>query len=422
MAFDARIERGEIQVMPHDHVVTACKCEPAKRESIRYVIQSLTSPLSHVLHASGMIQDDFILNQHRSGVKRVFASKVDAFRNIDSAMGLLNAVQSSVACSSIASLFGSIGQSNYSAANAIVDCLVHKKRAHEGAAQASVQWGAWREIGMASRENAYIRHIEAIGYGSLDPCIGLGIIGHLFAGWATSIAVSPFDWLKVSNTMPRSSLLRHVLPAPTCEATSNVISEDQVQVRVRRLIKMLFGGDANDYISTASLGLDSLLANDLKMEIDSEFGISSPATLAYDFPTIKTLSDYIVSALHVTPARADVPQASTVASTRRCRKMIAGHQLQTSAQNDLPMDAISRAHRWRWDNDRCLDVTNMFFPLLSGFFDQCTMFDAALFGIPEVGSSPSRSTAANVIRSVVSSRKRNERTQFVQCFCRHHVI
>jgi hypothetical protein len=39
-----------------------------------------------------MIQDDFILNQHRSGVKRVFASKVDAFRNIDSAMGLLNAV------------------------------------------------------------------------------------------------------------------------------------------------------------------------------------------------------------------------------------------------------------------------------------------------------------------------------------------
>ncbi len=384
MAFDARIERGEIQVMPHDHVVTACKCEPAKRESIRYVIQSLTSPLSHVLHASGMIQDDFILNQHRSGVKRVFASKVDAFRNIDSAMGLLNAVQSSVACSSIASLFGSIGQSNYSAANAIVDCLVHKKRAHEGAAQASVQWGAWREIGMASRENAYIRHIEAIGYGSLDPCIGLGIIGHLFAGWATSIAVSPFDWLKVSNTMPRSSLLRHVLPAPTCEATSNVISEDQVQVRVRRLIKTLFGGDANDYISTASLGLDSLLANDLKMEIDSEFGISSPATLAYDFPTIKTLSDYIVSALHVTPARADVPQASTVASTRRCRKMIAGHQLQTSAQNDLPMDAISRAHRWRWDNDRCLDVTNMFFPLLSGFFDQCTMFDAALFGIPEV--------------------------------------
>ncbi len=115
MAFDARIERGEIQVMPHDHVVTACKCEPAKRESIRYVIQSLTSPLSHVLHASGMIQDDFILNQHRSGVKRVFASKVDAFRNFDSAMGLLNAVQSSVACSSIASLFGSIGQSNYSA-------------------------------------------------------------------------------------------------------------------------------------------------------------------------------------------------------------------------------------------------------------------------------------------------------------------
>ena len=130
--------------------------------------------------------------------------------------------------------------------------------------------------------------------------------------------------------------------------------------------------------------LDSLLANDLKMEIDSEFGISSPATLAYDFPTIKTLSDYIVSALHVTPARADVPQASTVASTRRCRKMIAGHQLQTSAQNDLPMDAISRAHRWIWDNDRCLDVTNMFFPLLIGFFDQCTMFDAALFGIPEV--------------------------------------
>ena len=384
--FDARIERGDIQVMPHNHVMTTCKYESARRENIRYVIQSMTSPLSHVLHASGMIQDDFVSSQHHSGVKRVFAAKVDAFQNIDSATGFLHAVQSSVTFSSIASLFGSIGQCNYGAANAVVDCLVYKKHAHEGAAQANVQWGAWREIGMASRKNAYIRHIEAIGYGSIDPRVGLGVIAHLFAGWSpTSLVVSPFDWLKMSSTAPRSNLLRHVLPILTCKSTSNVeISEDEVQVRIRRLIKTLFGSDADDYTSMASLGLDSLLANDLKMEIDNEFGISSPVTLAYDFPTIKTLTDYIASALHVTPSRTDVPQKSTVASTLRCRKMIVGHQLQTSAHSDLPIDAISRTNRWRWDNEYWLDVFQNMFPLSAGFFEQCTMFDAALFGIAEV--------------------------------------
>ena len=47
----------------------------------------------------------------------------------------------------VAAMFGSSGQVNYGAANAILDNLARYRR-HQGLAATSIQWGAWAEVGM----------------------------------------------------------------------------------------------------------------------------------------------------------------------------------------------------------------------------------------------------------------------------------
>lgn len=52
--------------------------------------------------------------------------------------------------------------------------------------------------------------------------------------------------------------------------------------------------------STAPLmaaGLDSLAAVELKNAVSSKFGVSLPATLAFDYPTLEALSKFIAANL-----------------------------------------------------------------------------------------------------------------------------
>ena len=52
--------------------------------------------------------------------------------------------------SSVAALFGPVGQSNHAAANAFEDSFAHYRRAL-GLPALSIQWGGWKDVGAAAR-------------------------------------------------------------------------------------------------------------------------------------------------------------------------------------------------------------------------------------------------------------------------------
>jgi hypothetical protein len=107
--------------------------------------------------------------------------------------------------SSVASLLGSPGQSNYAAANAGLDGLASQLTA-SGVPAVSVQWGAWAGGGMAAADAQTAARVERMGMSLISPAAGLatleGVLGQLntaaavAAGAPAVVAAVPFNWDK----------------------------------------------------------------------------------------------------------------------------------------------------------------------------------------------------------------------------------
>ena len=100
--------------------------------------------------------------------------------------------------SSVASLLGSPGQANYSAANAALDSAATTASAL-GLPALSVQWGAWAGGGMAAGDAGTAARVERTGMAMVTPSLGLRALEAALSATASSLAaavisVTPFLW------------------------------------------------------------------------------------------------------------------------------------------------------------------------------------------------------------------------------------
>ena len=122
-------------------------------DGLRDLGSSLGRPITGVVHGAGLEDSKLVADKGYDVFDRVVRVKVDGWRAL---LGAVNASGLDVpefACcfTSVAGRFGNGGQTDYAAANSILDAEMARLTATSSARGVAIGWTGWRDVGMATR-------------------------------------------------------------------------------------------------------------------------------------------------------------------------------------------------------------------------------------------------------------------------------
>jgi myxalamid-type polyketide synthase MxaE and MxaD len=258
-------------------------------------------------------------------------------------VGALGELDELVLYSSIAALLPMPGQAGYAAGNAFLDAIADHLGAC-GRKALSVQWGFWDgssddldgEAGQpdahdaATFKDAARQMAEACGMRGFAPERGLDVLDRLLAGDAHRAMVVPVDWsgwgtARAGRPMALVADLVASAAPPTAAAPHGPTLREQlaaappadhgdlVEATVRRLLGQVLKQPEARIDGTqpfGAMGLDSLMAVELRNRLETATQLTLSATLAWNHPCVRDLSAHLLERLAGTAA----PESSTAAS------------------------------------------------------------------------------------------------------------
>jgi NADPH:quinone reductase-like Zn-dependent oxidoreductase/acyl carrier protein len=284
-------------------------------DELRHVLARIDAelpPLRGVIHAAGLLQDGVLVQQTWARARSVLSAKARGAWHLHNLLAERR-LDFFVLYSAAGWLLGAAGQGVYAAANAALDALASARRAL-GLPALSVAWGRW-EAGMAAQaSDAWIeRGVEAIGgaeaFDQLD---------RLLRSEVVAAVVAHVDWSRFLSRAPGgmdTQFFRRVSPKGTKTASEaragslatelgglpmsrrRAVLGDHIVGRAKHLLGL--GPDANVDAQRPlkDIGLDSLMAVELRNTLARSLGRNLPATLLFDYPTVDALLGHLLEAL-----------------------------------------------------------------------------------------------------------------------------
>ena len=288
----------------------------SQKEDVTKILESIEAslpPLRGIVHAAGVLDDGLLQQMSWERFTQVMASKVQGAWYLHTLTEHLP-LDFFICFSSIASVLGSPGQGNYSAANAFMDALAHYRRGM-GLPGLSINWGPWAEGGMAARLGS--QHQNRILTQGLIPISaegGLQILADLLAQDSTQVGVLSINWPDFLKQLPVGTKMPFLSAFTSTVGQSKIGKSDFIQrlevtrveerrellvIHVREQAARVLGVTLPEQIglreSLLELGIDSLMAVELRNHLQSSLGKSISSTVLFDYPTLDKLVDYLVS-------------------------------------------------------------------------------------------------------------------------------
>ena len=304
-------------------VITATG-DVSREEDVRSVLNDIgrtKRPLGGIVHAAGVLDDGVLEAQTWERFATVMAPKVLGAWHLHR---LAPPVDFFVLFSSGAAIGGSAGQANHAAANAFEDALAWYRQAH-GQPTVSINWGPWADVGAAADRRvsgpSFLRQIAPKdGLLALEACLRRDSTSGRLAH--AQMAVLAADWSQTASTrsaLLSSDLFRELAPSvrtaagPAAAQAGNATGTLRDRLRdtapnrrraalndhVRMLTVKVLGLEESAALDIheplRQLGLDSLMAVELRNLLATAVGRTLPATITFDHPTVSALADYLAA-------------------------------------------------------------------------------------------------------------------------------
>ncbi|CAM5707027.1 type I polyketide synthase [Mycolicibacterium aubagnense] len=435
-----RIEALRAQHGCDVRAITADVANPHDVARLMSTVRAELPPLAGVVHAAGENSTTPLATLEDAELERVFSGKVWGAWYLSEAIvqggrsdgkGSGQGLDFFLSTSSISAVWGSYGQTAYSAANAFLDGLTWRLR-EQGVPGMSVNFGPWgaggkgEAAGMADLDAR--AQLERRGVRTLSPADALtGMADVMTAGGAPAEAVvARMDWAKflpvysqagtrallaeVSREVPESVSASGAIGASGNTRLVEQLIAAPVQQRKKLVLEYLRDAvaevtrvDASEIREEAGffdLGMDSLMAVELRRRLEQAVGKELPATLAMDHPRLTDVADYLLS---------DILNLNEKAGAHAISKAVT--ELKSLAAADEPIaiisvacrfpgspdpdafwqvlsqgvDAISEIPEDRFDVDEFYDpdaqAPGKIYTRSGGYLDSVDTFDPEFFGI-----------------------------------------
>ena len=339
--------------------VSIVACDAADRASLASVIEAIPKErgLTGVYHLAGVLDDGVVTELTADRLARVLRPKVDGAWNLH-LLTQGHDLSAFVLFSSAAGVMGSPGQANYAAANAFLDALASYRR-KQGLAATSLAWGLWAQqgVGMTAHLGAMdVQRMRRQGLVPMSVDHGLKLFDEAIAQPHATVVPIQLELQRLQQqlreahqvpsllrTLVRPALRRAGGAAASASALRHRLSalspserEAALLAWVREEVAVVLGLAGPSVVPAdrplKELGLNSLMAVELRNRLAARAQTTLPATLAFDYPTPKAIAELL---LRQAFAELDVARPTRTPS-RSARKKLNG-----SSVHPLPLQIES---------------------------------------------------------------------------------
>jgi NAD(P)-dependent dehydrogenase (short-subunit alcohol dehydrogenase family)/acyl carrier protein len=332
--------------------VRVIACDVGERSELERALSEIdpAHPLRGVVHLAAVLDDGVVMQQTPERLKRAMTPKVDAALHLHELTAGLQ-LDLFVLFSGGAGTLGSAGQSNYAAANVFLDALA-SHRASRGLVAQSLVWGLWEQGTTARLSAADVSRLQRQGAVALSLSHGLRLFDVALASDVPVLVPVRLDLKRLQRqlsgaepaalmrallkpamrragkTQQGSALRGRLAQLGQEERLSTVV--EAVQSEIATVLNLSGPSAVDPQSDLRKLGLDSLMAVELRNRCSAIAGTALPTTLAFDYPTPHALGAFLLSKL-IPDAGPNV--ASTPLLTREDLRLISGILLGLTPQD-----------------------------------------------------------------------------------------
>ena len=299
-------------------------------------------PLRGVVHSAGVLDDGVLLDQTWPQVQRVMEPKLGGALQLHQHTQGLH-LDFFVLFSAGAAVLGSPGQAGYCAANLALDAVAQARRS-AGLPATSIAWGPWAQGGMAAALSSHdANRWRDRGVASLSTRDGLALLETAIAGDDAAVAALAMDWKRFGNdaALPRSRFDRLTRgqassvankPAVPGQFTARIGAalpgerRNMLAAFLQQQARAALGLDAATELDgrrpLKELGLDSLMAVELRNALTRSLGRPLPVTLLFDYPTLDGLATQLLRVLGLESGAAREIAGTAPANSENARARI----------------------------------------------------------------------------------------------------
>ncbi|MEO6828376.1 MAG: SDR family NAD(P)-dependent oxidoreductase [Acidobacteriaceae bacterium] len=280
--------------------------------------------LTAVFHAAGVVEDAVLQTTTWNSYREATAPKIQGAWNLHR-LTQNDPPPLMVFFSSAASILGSPGQGSYAAGNAFLDAVAQHRASH-GMRTLSVNWGAWAATGMAARLSPELAARSARqGSTPMEPADALRALQSAVERGSPQVAILDMNWQRFLGErmrpdaaffadLDRSDALGEKRREDSSRATKAAVGIlDQIRsavpfdrtavlsAHVKNCARHVLGLDEDaviqDDVPLQDVGLDSLMALEMRNDLAPSLGLTLTAGLLFDYPSVDQLTQYLLGLL-----------------------------------------------------------------------------------------------------------------------------